>query len=68
VLKFGPDANGWIWGVITWFIALGFFAPLAGQNFLLYDLPVLSFMSLVGHAIYGWVAVIVFHRLQGTSA
>lgn len=64
ILKFGPDANGWIWGIATWFIALGFFAPLAGQTFLLHDVPVLSFMSLVGHAIYGWVAVIVFHRLE----
>ena len=25
-------ARGWIWGVITYFIALGFFAPLAGQS------------------------------------
>jgi hypothetical protein len=64
VLKFGPDANGWIWGIATWFIALGFFAPLAGQPFLLYNLPALSFMSLVGHAIYGWIAVSLFHRLQ----
>lgn len=54
---------GWIWGVITYFIALGFFAPLAGQPFLLHSYPVLSFMSLVGHAIYGYVAAIVFESL-----
>jgi hypothetical protein len=55
---------GWTWGVMTYFIALGFFAPLAGQSFLLRDVPVLSFMSLVGHAIYGWLAALVFERLE----
>jgi hypothetical protein len=57
-------ASGWIWGVITYFIALGFFAPLAGQPFLLHNVPVLSFMSLVGHAIYGYVAALVFEVLE----
>lgn len=57
-------AIGWIWGVITYFIALGFFAPLAGQPFLLLNYPVLSFMSLVGHAIYGYVAALVFEALE----
>jgi hypothetical protein len=64
IKSFGWPADGWIWGVITYFIALGFFAPLAGQSFLLYDVPVLSFMSLVGHALYGWLAALVFERLQ----
>src|SRR6478736_2213081 len=49
VKSFGMPADGWIWGVITYFIALGFFAPLAGQAFLLTDVPRLSLMSLIGH-------------------
>jgi hypothetical protein len=60
----GVTAAGWIWGVATYFIALGFFAPLAGQPFLLNNVPVLSFMSLVGHAIYGYLAAIVFERFE----
>ena len=55
---------GWIWGVITYFIALGFFAPLAGQPFLLLPLPALSLMSLIGHAIYGFIAGLVFEALE----
>jgi hypothetical protein len=55
---------GWVWGVITYFIALGFFAPLAGQPFLLHNYPVLSLMSLIGHAIYGYVAAVVFEALE----
>jgi hypothetical protein len=64
VKSFGMPADGWIWGVITYFIALGFFAPLAGQRFLLADVPLLSFMSLVGHAVYGWLAAWVFEILE----
>jgi hypothetical protein len=64
VLSFGHPTDGWIWGVITYFIALGFFAPLAGQFFLLRDVPLLSFMSLVGHAIYGAIAAIVYERFE----
>jgi hypothetical protein len=64
VISFGKVADGWIWGVITYFIALGFFAPLAGQLFLLRDVPALSFMSLVGHAIYGVLAAIVYERFE----
>jgi hypothetical protein len=64
VRSFGNPADGWIWGVITYFIALAFFAPLAGQTFLLLDVPRLSLMSLVGHAIYGWLAAHVFELLE----
>ncbi|WP_342360942.1 hypothetical protein [Terrarubrum flagellatum] len=67
IWSFGWPADGWIWGVITYFIALGFFAPLAGQYFLLRDVPVLSFMSLVGHAIYGWLAAWTFERLNAAK-
>jgi hypothetical protein len=65
---FGMPADGWIWGVITYFIALGFFAPLAGQSFLLRDIPALSFMSLVGHAIYGYIAAWLFELLEQRGA
>ncbi len=58
---------GWVWGVITYFIALGFFAPLAGQPFLLNNYPVLSLMSLVGHAIYGYVAALIFETLESRA-
>ena len=61
------SAAGWAWGVITYFIALAVFAPLGGQAFLLHDVPALSFMSLVGHAIYGFVAARVFERLETAS-
>jgi hypothetical protein len=66
--RFGMPADGWIWGVITYFIALGFFAPLAGQSFLLHDIPALSFMSLVGHAIYGYIAAWLFELLEDRKA
>lgn len=68
VKNFGMPANGWIWGVATYFIALGFFAPLAGQHFLLHDVPRLSLMSLVGHAIYGYLAANVFEALEARSS
>ncbi|MBN9442018.1 MAG: hypothetical protein ACTHP8_19025 [Bosea sp. (in: a-proteobacteria)] len=68
VKSFGMPADGWIWGVITYFIALGFFAPLGGQHFLLNDVPLLSLMSLIGHAIYGWLAAYVFEALEARSA
>jgi hypothetical protein len=60
------NARGWIWGIATYFIALGLFATLAGQPFLLHTFPILSFMSLVGHAIYGWLAAIVYDRFQNS--
>jgi hypothetical protein len=68
IRSFGMPADGWIWGVVTYFIALGFFAPLAGQSFLLRDVPVLSFMSLIGHAIYGYIAAWLFELLEKRAA
>ena len=68
VRSFGMPADGWIWGVITYFIALGFFAPLAGQEFLLHNYPRLSLMSLVGHAFYGYIGAYVFERFEGDDS
>jgi hypothetical protein len=36
---------------------------LAGQRLLLLDVPLLSLMSLIGHAIYGYIAAYVFEAL-----
>jgi hypothetical protein len=53
------------WGSFTWFNALGLMAPLAGLPFLLMEWGGgLSFMSYVGHVIYGFVAALVFERLD----
>lgn len=53
------------WGSFTWFNALGLMAPLAGLPFLLIEWGGgLSFMSYVGHVIYGFVAALVFERLE----
>lgn len=64
VASFGRPLDGWIWGVITYFVALAFFAPLAGQPFLLYTYPALSVMSLVGHAIHGAIAAEIFETYE----
>ena len=53
------------WGSFTWFNALGIFAPLAGLPFLLIEWGGdLSFMSYVGHVIFGFVAAWVFEMLE----
>lgn len=57
-------ADALSWGSFTWFNALGIFAPLAAQPFLLLtEFAPLSFMSWAGHVIYGAVAVLVFEKL-----
>ncbi|TCR60608.1 hypothetical protein [Bosea sp. BK604] len=69
VLGLGQPAAGWVWGVCTYFIALGFFAPLAGLPFLLIgDNTVLSLMSLIGHAIYGRLLALVFEAQEARAA
>jgi hypothetical protein len=57
------------WGTFTWMNALCIMAPLGGLSFyLLGEGGDLSFMSFVGHVIYGAVAVIVFNLLQDRTA
>ncbi len=57
--------NAISWGTFTWLNALGIMAPLGGLSFyLLGEGGDLSFMSFVGHVIYGAVAVIVYDWLQ----
>jgi hypothetical protein len=51
------------WGNFTWFNALGIMAPIGGLSFyLLGEGGELSYMSFVGHVIYGAVAVWWFER------
>lgn len=57
------------WGSFTWFNALGIMAPLAGLPFLLLDgAPLLSFMSWVGHILFGAIAAFVFETLEARAA
>lgn len=56
------------WGSFTWFNALGIMAPLAGLPFLLLEWGGgLSFMSYVGHVIFGFVAALVFELKAGRA-
>jgi len=50
------------WGNFTWFNALGLFAPLGGglSFYLLGEGGELSYMSFVGHVIYGAIAAWLF--------
>ena len=64
VFSLGPAFDGLFWGVVTWVIALGFFASLAGVPFMLGWIP-LTWMSLFGHVIYAQLAVTLFTQLQG---
>ena len=53
-------------GSFTWFNALGIFAPIAGLPFLLMEWGGgLSFMSWVGHILFGFLAALVFEMLEG---
>jgi hypothetical protein len=62
-------ANAISWGTFTWLNALGIMAPIGGLSFyLLGEGGDLSFMSFVGHVIYGAVAVLVFDRLEERAA
>ena len=51
--------DGLVIGLFTWFLALGVFAPLAGLPFMLAFIP-LTWMSGIGHVIYGLVLSYVF--------
>jgi hypothetical protein len=56
------------WGSFPWFNALGIMASLAGLPFLLMEWGGgLSFMSYVGHVIYGFSAAYVFETWQKRS-
>lgn len=58
-------ANSISWGNFTWFFALGLMAPIAGLSFyLLGEGGELSYMSFVGHVIYGFLAAHVFEKLE----
>lgn len=61
-------ANSISWGNFTWFFALGLMAPIAGLSFyLLGEGGELSYMSFVGHVIYGFLAAQIFEMLEERS-
>ena len=61
-------ANCLSWGSFTWFNALGIFAPIAGLPFLLMAWGGdLSFMSWVGHMLFGFLAAFIFERLEAKA-
>jgi hypothetical protein len=57
----GMLGDGLLWGVVTWILALGVFASLAGLPFMLGWIP-LTWFSLIGHVIYAVVGVGVAER------
>jgi hypothetical protein len=61
IVSFGTLGDGVLWGVVTWILALGVFASLAGLPFMLGWIP-LTWFSLVGHLIYGVLAVEIAER------
>ena len=57
------------WGTFTWLNALGIMAPIGGLSFyLLGEGGELSFMSFVGHVIYGAVAAWIFEKREAKAA
>lgn len=62
----GPLVDGLVIGVVTWVLALGVFAPLAGLPFMLGFIP-LAWMSGIGHVIFGLVLSYGFAALSGQS-
>ena len=61
--------DSFAWGSFTWFNALGLMAPIGGLSFyVLQDSPELSFMSFVGHVIYGAIAAWYFEWREDKAA
>lgn len=58
----GRLVDGLVIGVVTWILALGVFAPLAGLPFMLGFIP-LAWMSGIGHVVFGLVLSYVFAAL-----
>lgn len=58
----GALVDGLVIGVATWILALGIFAPLAGQPFMLGFIP-LAWMSGIGHVLYGLTLSFLYYRL-----
>jgi hypothetical protein len=65
IKSFGLIADGVIWGILTFILALGILAPLAGFPFLLLNQgPWLAIMSCVGHIFYALLAAYIFERFE----
>jgi hypothetical protein len=67
LVTFGTIVDGVLWGVITWILALGVFASLAGLPFMLGWIP-LTWFSLIGHVIYALLAVVIAERGAAKAA
>lgn len=65
IVSFGTLGDGLLWGVVTWALALGVFASLAGLPFMLGFIP-LTWFSLIGHVIYALLTVVVAERGRAT--
>lgn len=61
LVSLGTLGDGLLWGVVTWILALGVFATLAGLPFMLGFIP-LTWFSLIGHVLYAALAVAVAER------
>ena len=58
-------ADALSWGTFAWFNVLGIMARIAGLPFLLMDWGgQLSFMSYVGHAIFGFVLAVTYEFFE----
>ena len=62
--RLGWAVTGLIWGVATWFLALGVFASIADLPFML-NWGNLTWMSLIGHVAYAAVGAATFAALTG---
>lgn len=62
VYRGGRLVDGLVIGIVTWILALGVFAPLAGLPFMLGFIP-LAWMSGVGHVVFGLVLSFAFSVL-----
>jgi hypothetical protein len=67
IKSFGVVADGVIWGILTFILALGILAPLAGFPLFLHTQgPGLAIVSLVGHVAYAMLAAYVFEHFEAS--
>jgi membrane protein implicated in regulation of membrane protease activity len=61
--NWGWALAGALYGIVLWFIAQGFLAPLVGRPFML-GFVSYTWVSLVAHLIYALTIAYVIDRLQ----
>jgi hypothetical protein len=68
IKSFGLLMDGLIWGILTFILALGILAPLAGFPIFLHSQgPGLAIMSLFGHIAYAMLAAYVFEHFENSG-